>query len=1321
MAASAVKLLVVDGKQITQSVDLRPQGSAAKVKAPRGGKFILAEADSGVAPENITLQRVGNDLHLSLEGGSMDAPTLVIEDYYGQDGQDSQLVGVAEDGAYYDYIADDANGLLADGASSAQVLGRQPLPGFGEGLAPASNLMREVAPWLAGLGTLLGVALLLKEHHTPAPAAPAISHMIDDVGTITGEIAPHGATNDARPAMSGSAEANSVVSLYADGVLLGSTTADANGNWQFTPATALSDGLHTITATATNGGGSSPVSTEYAITVDTLAPAASDATLSDDIGAITGAIHNGDSTDDAKPLYAGKAEPGSIVTIYDNGVAIGTAPVDANGDWSFTPSAALANGAHQFTNTVTDAVGNTSTPSVATDFSVDTIAPGAAQITSVLDAQGSVTGNLGAGQSTDDTQPLISGTAEANSLVIIYDGSSAIGSTKADSAGNWSFTPAAPLSEGAHQLSATATDAAGNVGLPGSGLDFTVDTTPPAAPAIASVFDDQGSITGNISGSNGITNDTQPLISGKAEADSTVTIYDGDKVLGTAKADGAGNWTFTPPALSETAHALTVTATDAAGNTSAHSGTFNFTVDTTPPAAPAIASVFDDQGSITGNISGNNGITNDTQPLISGTAEANSTITIYDGATVLGTAKADGAGDWTFTPPALSETAHALTVTATDAAGNTSTHSGAFTFTVDTTPPAAPAIASVFDDQGSITGNISGSNGVTNDTQPLISGKAEANSTVTIYDGATVLGTAKADGAGDWTFTPPALSETAHALTVTATDAAGNTSTHSGAFNFTVDTTPPAATASVVSMSLDSGVDAGDFLTNDGSAGRVVQGTLTAALAAGEKVQVSTDGGVSWLDAALDGSGGWSFTDNTAHAASWDIQTRVIDAAGNLGAIDTQAVTLDTTPPAAADAFSFNGAIVTVTFDGSDLVPGDRIDLVVGGQHFTQALTQAQIDAGTVDVTTVPTATMLNTSAAFIDRAGNESQNLTADRASVNFEGASPGQIPASGSQDFGPFTFVWSPGAAGDATTGVLAAGTAVRQGDGRDFITPSIGLAVRLQGGTDVATATLTDGLTASAIAFDIAALSGNLQIRFLDASGAQVHSVSFAPDTTAIQHVGFQLPGDLVFTSVEFVPLDFGNDWVWMDNFQFSTGGFNATASGLQAMDVSDTAGADLGNVSALDDVNVQDSDAFTVQDDVQVHLDHVGDSPVLVLEGDNQVLDFSMLSASEQAKVADVKVIDISGSGDNTLHLSLGDVLEQGGKGLFIDDGKTQMMIKGDAGDVVHLDDVLKGVNAEGDWTQAAGSVTVEGVAYNVFQHSGLEAELLVQQGVTTNLS
>ncbi|KVL67631.1 hypothetical protein WJ47_11170 [Burkholderia ubonensis] len=160
------------------------------------------------------------------------------------------------------------------------------------------------------------------------------------------------------------------------------------------------------------------------------------------------------------------------------------------------------------------------------------------------------------------------------------------------------------------------------------------------------------------------------------------------------------------------------------------------------------------------------------------------------------------------------------------------------------------------------------------------------------------------------------------------------------------------------------------------------------------------------------------------------------------------------------------------------------------------------------------------------------------------------------------------------------------------------------------------------------------------------------------------------------------------------------------------VADDNNDDLASLEGLAD------DVFYVGQGEEGAIEFAGTDGIdmLKLTGTGQVLDLSNL----QGKLSSVEVIDLTGTGGNTLKLSLADVLEQGGKDLFVNDGKTQMMIKGADGDVVELSDLLPDGSDVGDWAQQAGTVTVEGVAYNVFYHSGLNAELLVQTGVTTHL-
>ncbi|HHT0133428.1 TPA: Ig-like domain-containing protein, partial [Klebsiella michiganensis] len=162
-----------------------------------------------------------------------------------------------------------------------------------------------------------------------------------------------------------------------------------------------------------------------------------------------------------------------------------------------------------------------------------------------------------------------------------------------------------------------------------------------------------------------------------------------------------------------------------------------------------------------------------------------STVTIYDGDTVLGTVVAGEDGRWSFTPASLEEGAHSLSTTVTDKAGNVSEHSPAFELTVDTIVNPVSDLQ-VTDNAGEDTGTLN-SGSVTDDDTPTLSGTAEAGATITIYDGDTVLGTAIADEDGRWSFTPDALAEGSHSLSTTVTDLAGNVSERSPIFILTVD------------------------------------------------------------------------------------------------------------------------------------------------------------------------------------------------------------------------------------------------------------------------------------------------------------------------------------------------------------------------------------------------------------------------------------------------------------------------------------------------------------------------------------------------------
>ena len=218
-------------------------------------------------------------------------------------------------------------------------------------------------------------------------------------------------------------------------------------------------------------------------------------------------------------------------------------------------------------------------------------------------------------------------------------------------------------------------------------LSVTIDTSAPVVPSIAAFSTDSGTV------GDGITNDNTLTLTGSAEANATVKVYDGATLLGSATADGSGNWSYTTAALTNGAHSLTATATDVAGNTSAASSALSVTIDTTAPVTPAIASFSTDSG-----IAGDH-ITSDNTLTLAGSTEAGSVVKVYDGATLLGSATADGSGNWSYTTAALANGAHSLTATATDVAGNTSAASSALSVTIDTSGSGRPGDCRVLDRQ----------------------------------------------------------------------------------------------------------------------------------------------------------------------------------------------------------------------------------------------------------------------------------------------------------------------------------------------------------------------------------------------------------------------------------------------------------------------------------------------------------------------------------------------------------------------------------------------------------------------------------------------
>ena len=660
--------------------------------------------------------------------------------------------------------------------------------------------------------------------------------------------------------LNGTGDIGAVVTFTEDGTTLGTANADGTGAWSFTPPTLI-EGSHTIVASETDIAGNTG-SVSVAFTLDTVAPTAPstpDLAASSD----SGSSSTDNITNNRLPSFSGTGESGATVTLLDGITTIGTGTV-VGGNWSITATTALTEGINHITAEQTDLAGNTSVASAALSVTLDTIAPAAPSTPDMLafsDSGSSSTDNI-----TNVRLPIFDGVGENGATVTLLDGSTTIGTGKV-SGGTWSITATTPLTEGINHITAEQTDVAGNISVASASLNATLDTIAPVVTAVLR-HDTGASSTDSITN-----NDT---LSGTGDANTMVTLKEGGNTLGTTTADGAGAWSFTPPTLIEGSHTIVASETDTAGNT----GTVSvaFILDTTAPAAPSglVLAPGSDSGA-----SSSDDITNVGLPLFTGTGEEGATVTLLDNTTTIGTGIVS-AGTWSITATtALTEGTNSITATQTDVAGNTSGASAPLIVTLDTIAPVVTA--TLTDDTGA-----SSTDSVT--SNDALHGTGDPNAMVTFTEGMTTLGSATADGAGAWSFTPTLLPDGPHTITASETDTAGNTGTVSVAF--TLDTTAAAPSAPVLASSTDSGASSSDDITNVGRpifSGTGEDGAIVTLL-----------DNTTTIGTGIVSGGTWSITASTPLIEGANTITATqTDAAGNISvASNPLIVTLDTIAPA---------------------------------------------------------------------------------------------------------------------------------------------------------------------------------------------------------------------------------------------------------------------------------------------------------------------------------------------------------------------------------------------------------------------------------------
>lgn len=508
----------------------------------------------------------------------------------------------------------------------------------------------------------------------------SIAAILDDKGSVQGQVHHKGKSDDDSLNLSGSANAGETVRIYQNGTLIGETTADSTGQWQFT-ASQLSEGSYSFSARSLDSQGNESLpSSEYIVNVDQTAAVAKDLKIGD----VNGQLQNGATINTGLVTLSGKAEANAQVNIYDNGQMIASVKADENGQWQADLDLAVGN--HEVSTMVVDEAGNKSLDSTAINLDVE--APNqqaqqsSAQIQSsaggppeVILPPGTIIQN---GGFTNDSTPVINGTATPGATVTLSVNNDTYGPVIADTNGQWQINIDKELPEGTAIFRAKAVNAFGENY---SGYSLIIDTEAPDAPVITYGDDDVGIYQGDLHHPS-VTDDDTITFHGTGTAGEFISLYDGTTFLGVTVVTGSGEWEFTAThSFIEGLHTIAAYAIDAAGNISDKSNEFEVIVDRTVEA-PQITHLVDDQGSNTADVL-HGEKTDDQLPLISGTAEAESQVTVSLDGQLLGTVTADALGNWSIqVTNVLDEGSHEVNATQLDRAGNQSGESLNFEFDV---------------------------------------------------------------------------------------------------------------------------------------------------------------------------------------------------------------------------------------------------------------------------------------------------------------------------------------------------------------------------------------------------------------------------------------------------------------------------------------------------------------------------------------------------------------------------------------------------------------------------------------------------------------
>ncbi|HCM9675794.1 TPA: Ig-like domain-containing protein [Enterobacter hormaechei subsp. steigerwaltii] len=752
---------------------------------------------------------------------------------------------------------------------------------------------------------------------------------------------------------SSSAEAGQTVTVTLGGKTYTALVAN-DGTWTLDVPAAdlanLSEGALTVTASVNDKAGNNGQTT-HTLTVDTVAPAVTISTVADD-----DIVNNAEQLAGQTISGTTTAEQGQTVTVSFNGHSY-QATVAANGSWSvFVPGRdflGLSDGDYTITATVSDKAGNpgSATHDVTLNGDVPTIAINTFAQDDIVNA------------AEHGTPLVISGTTDAptgQTVTITLNGKTYTATVQND--GTWSYTVGsadvtALADGGSYVINAQVSNAIGNSAS--DNHTVTVDLT---APSMGISIDSLQNDTG-LSANDFITNDSQVVVNGSLTAqlgnnEKAQISLDGGTTWIDLTATGT-TWRYTDGrTLTDGTYQYQVRVIDNAGNVGA-TDSQDVVIDLTKPAAATITvdSVSQDTG-----LSDSDFITSDNQISLKGTLGAalgsgdHAQISLDGGATW--TDVSVSGLSWTYVDGrTLADGDYNYQLRVIDDAGNISATTSQVV-TIDTVAPDASktiAIDSISDDTG-----LSSSDFITNDTSLTLHGSLGATLADGEYaqisiDGGVTWQNVIVTGNSWYYVDGRTLGNQTYDYYVRVVDAAGNVGA-SAHQQVTVDTVAPdaAITVTVDNITVDTGFDNNDFLTS--STSYTLNGTLGAELGAGEYVQVSMDGGTTWVYATVSGTR-WSYNDTRTLAdGDYRYQVRVVDQAGNVGATTTQDVTVDTQAP------QYGITIDSISEDtgqsGSDFITMDTsltINGSLGSALASDERVQISLDGGNTWIDTTVT------------------------------------------------------------------------------------------------------------------------------------------------------------------------------------------------------------------------------------------------------------------------------------------------------------------------------------------------------------------------------